>query len=58
MSEPPRLYTPKEVATLLRVSVPTVRRWIVAGKLRYLKIEGGIRFRPADVHEFIERGAK
>ena len=56
VSEPPRLYTPKEVANLLRVSVPTVRRWTVAGKLPYLKIEGSVRFRATDVQKFIDRG--
>ena len=54
----PRLYTPKEVASLMRVSLPTVRRWTSAGKLPYLKIEGGIRYRAQDLTAFIERGAK
>lgn len=54
----PRLYTPKEVANLLRVSLPTLRRWSDNGKLPYLKIEGSIRYRSSDITDFINRGAK
>ena len=54
----PLLYTPKQVAGLLQVSLTTIRRWTADGQLPCLKIGGGIRYRPRDVRAFIDRGAR
>ncbi len=46
----PEYYTVEEVAELLRVSQPTIRRWIRAGTLRAERVGGRtIRIRREDV---------
>lgn len=39
-----QLLTPKEVAQLFRVSIPTVRRWAFDGRLPGIKIGKMLRF--------------
>lgn len=49
-----RLRTLEEVAERMRVSVPTVRRWIKAGKLPATKPSGVYRVRERDFEKFVE----
>ncbi len=50
-----RLITLEEVAERMRVSVPTVRRWIKAGKLPATKPSGVYRVRGRAFEEFVEK---
>ncbi len=50
-----RLITLDEVAERMRVSVPTVRRWIKAGKLTATKPGGVYRVRGRAFEEFVEK---
>ncbi len=50
-----RLITLDEVAERMRVSVPTVRRWIKAGKLPATKPGGVYRVRGRAFEEFVEK---
>ena len=46
-----------EVAKILNLKVPTLRRWRWAGSdLPFVKIGSAVRYRQADVAEFIEAG--
>jgi excisionase family DNA binding protein len=49
------LLTVKETATLLRVSVGTIRSWVLNRKITYCKIGALVRFRSTDLDEFIKR---
>lgn len=49
MGEKPELLTYKEVATLWRVDVRTVQRWVMLGRLRPFRIGGAVRFARRDV---------
>jgi excisionase family DNA binding protein len=51
------LLTVKETATLLRVSVGTIRSWVLGKKITYCKIGGLVRFRSTDLDDFIKRSA-
>ncbi len=53
--ETERLITLDEVSELMQVSVPTVRRWIKAGKLPATKPGGVYRVRGRDFEEFVEK---
>jgi excisionase family DNA binding protein len=33
-----KLYTPNQVAALLQVSVPTIKRWLISGELPGIKM--------------------
>jgi excisionase family DNA binding protein len=46
------LYTPKEVAQLLKVTLRTVQTWIGTGQLRATRYGRVWRIRAADVHAF------
>ncbi len=46
-------YSPQEVADRLGVSVYTIRRYIRAGKLRAVKLEGSYRVGRDDLAEFL-----
>ena len=36
-----KLYTPQQVAQILQISVPTVKRWLLSGELPGIKIGPG-----------------
>ena len=46
-------YSPQEVADRLGVSVYTIRRYIRAGKLRAVKLEGAYRVSRDDLADFL-----
>lgn len=49
------LYTPGEVAALLRVDPKTVTRWVKAGKVAAIRTPGGhVRIRESDVETLLE----
>lgn len=49
-----KLYTPQQVAQILQISVPTVKRWLLSGELPGIKIgPGGYwRVRSEDLVEY------
>jgi excisionase family DNA binding protein len=50
-----QLLTEREVAALLSVKVPTLRRWRWAGKgPAFRKIGAAVRYHPADLEAFVE----
>ena len=40
-----KLYTPNQVAALLQVSVPTIKRWLKTGELQGIKMGPGGQWR-------------
>jgi len=50
------LYTPEEVAELLRVSPRTVQRWLAQGKLQGVKVGRLWRIPKASLDRFLEAG--
>lgn len=55
MQENERFWTVNEVAAMLRVNSQTIRRYLQAGKLTGVKLQGGIwRISDADLQKFIE----
>jgi excisionase family DNA binding protein len=50
------LLTAPEVASLLRVSVATVRAWTYQGRLPVVKLGRRTLYKEEDILEFIERG--
>ena len=51
-----KLYTPNQVADILQVSVPTVKRWLLNGELPGIKIGigGHWRVRSDELAEYLE----
>ncbi len=55
----PVLYTRKEIAALLKVSIPTIIRWENQGKLPVLHIgENAVRYTQETVNAFLAGAAK
>ena len=52
------LLTASEVGRLLHVAVGTVRNWAYQRRLPSTKVNGALRFRPADIQAVIERGTR
>lgn len=50
-----RLYTVREVATILKISVRTLLRRCREGKLAYVKVKRYMRFTLEAVHNYIEK---
>lgn len=50
------MLTVKDIATELKVTERTVRRWIKDGKLKTFKIQGVLRVDTAEFLRFKERG--
>lgn len=50
-----KLYTPNQVAALLQVSVPTVKRWLLSGELPGIKMgpAGHWRIRSDVLQEYL-----
>lgn len=53
--QPDPLWNVAEVAAFLGVTDRTVRSWMVARRLPYLKIGGTVRFRQAEVARWVDR---
>jgi len=52
-----KLYTPEEVAAVLKVKPRTVMEWLRKGKLKGVKIGGKLwRIKESDLQTFIEQG--
>lgn len=49
-----KLYSQREAAEILSLSEQTVRRLTKAGRLRPVRIGAAVRYRDADLEEFIE----
>lgn len=50
------LFTPDEVARILKVDKRTIYYWIEKGTIPYVRINKKVvRFRPIDVEEFIQK---
>jgi excisionase family DNA binding protein len=54
MQEGLKLLDVQEVATVLRVSPYTVRRWAAAGKFPIVKLGSRTLFDPAEIAKFVE----
>jgi excisionase family DNA binding protein len=48
--------TIREVAGILRLSEQTIQRYVLKREIPYLKIRKVIRFRPADIEAWAEKG--
>jgi excisionase family DNA binding protein len=51
-----KLLTVHEVASMLRVSVPTVRSWTYQRRLPVVKLGRRVLYREDDIRQFIEKG--
>jgi excisionase family DNA binding protein len=49
------IYTTKQVAGLLQVSVITIRRYIKSGKLKASKIGKNYRIKESDIESLLEK---
>ena len=49
----PRVMTPHEAATALRVSRPTIYRLVAAGELRHVKLGAAIRIPSSEVERLL-----
>jgi molybdopterin-binding protein len=59
MQEPKAVLTPREAATILGVSYPTIKKWILAGKLKTTVTPGGHHRVPAKaLNPFLHSFAK
>ena len=54
MIDPERLYKTNEVASILRVSIVTVKRYIASGKIDSIKIGGIRRIRGREIKNIVE----
>lgn len=52
----PRLLTVHDVADVLGINEPSVRRLVARGELTRIRIGGSVRFDPRDVHALIQSG--
>ena len=50
----PKLLTCKEAAEILGLKTQTVRMWVSAKKIPYIKIGSSVRFTLEQIEEFIE----
>lgn len=50
------ILTPEEAAEFLGVSLRTIRYWVAQRKIPYFHLGRFIRFKPADLIDFLESG--
>ena len=56
---PRRLLTENEVADVLHVEPPTLRRWRWAGTgPRFVKLNSAVRYHPEDINAFVTAGRR
>ena len=53
-----KIYTVEEAARMLHFQPNTVRNWLVAGKLRGIKVGWQWRIRESDLHEFVKENTE
>jgi excisionase family DNA binding protein len=53
-----KIFTPKEVAEKLTVSIKTVKDWLRSGKLKGVKVGRLWRVRESDLENFLKEGEK
>jgi len=53
-----RLLKKKDVVNQLSLSLRSVDRLVMSGKLKRVKVMGAVRYRESDVQALIERGCK
>ena len=59
MQEVKKFLTPREAATILGVSYPTIKKWILAGKLKTTQTVGGHhRVSRAALNPFLDKDAR
>jgi len=59
MQEVKKFLTPREAATILGVSYPTIKKWILAGKLKTTQTVGGHhRVSRAALNPFLDKNAR
>src|SRR5215471_9546120 len=55
MSQQRQLMTPREAARMLGISYPTIKNWILTGKLKTVRTPGGHhRITPASLRPYLE----
>lgn len=47
------IYTVKEVASILKVSVPTIRAWLQYKKLKFIKVGNAVRIQQSEVDRLL-----
>jgi molybdopterin-binding protein len=56
MSAQPHLLTPREASRMLGISYPTIKKWILSGKLKTVRTPGGHhRLAAASLRPFLEK---
>jgi len=53
-----KIYTVEEVAEMLHFQPNTIRNWLVAGKLRGIKVGWQWRIRESDLQEFVKENTE
>ena len=53
-----KMFDVKDVATELNVSVPTVRKWVLEHKIKFVKISALVRFDPEEIERSKKEGLK
>jgi excisionase family DNA binding protein len=54
----PYLLTYQDAADILKVKAPTLRKWVSAGKIDYVKIGSAVRFKREHINTFIEKSTR
>lgn len=47
------IYTVEEVATILKVSVATIRAWIRQKKIKFIKVGKSVRFKQSEIDRLL-----
>jgi len=50
----PKLLTIPQVAAVLGLKARTLEEWVRRGRIKYYRVGRSVRFRPADVEQFLE----
>ena len=51
----PQLFTERQAAEMLGVSIKTIQYWRYAGKVPYIKVNGCVRFTQEDIDSIMNR---
>lgn len=51
------LLTINEVSQILKISVPTIYRWVHKKEIPYIKLGGKVRFSDSELQQFIKKNS-